>query len=87
MNSQQVKAYHAYFGWDGQDLGKALEIVMKTQKVSISYLVRQFWAMYGLKISYNKASNLIDRLQFIGAVSPADPRNGHRREVQWQFPE
>ena len=87
MDKKQVDAIRSRFGWDGKDLGKALEIVMETQKVGISFMKRQFKLRYGMDISYNKANSLIQRLQFIGAVSPAEPHPGYRPVVQWKMPD
>jgi hypothetical protein len=83
MDEDRSKEIAAYLGFDGRHLGNALQIVMDTQKAGISHLVRYFSAEYGLKISYSKASCLLNNLQLMGAISPPDPVTGRHR-VQWQ---
>ncbi len=56
----------------GQDIyGEAVEIVLRDQKASISYLQRR------LSIGYNRAATLIERMENEGIVSPAN-RSGKR---------
>lgn len=52
---------------------QAVEIVVRDQKASTSYLQRQ------LKIGYNKAADLIDRMESDGVISP--PGATGKREV------
>ncbi|MBL6784714.1 MAG: DNA translocase FtsK [Rickettsiales bacterium] len=59
---------------DGDDLyQKAVEIVLKDKKVSISYIQRQ------LRIGYNRSANIVEEMEKRGVVSP--PNNTGRREV------
>ena len=55
-------------GGDKEDglYAQALEIVVRDQRASTSYLQRR------LKIGYNKAAGLIDRLEEEGAISSAN---------------
>jgi S-DNA-T family DNA segregation ATPase FtsK/SpoIIIE len=58
----------------GEDLfDQAVAIVLRDQKPSISYLQRR------LSIGYNRAADLIERMEDEGIVGPAD-RSG-RREI------
>lgn len=59
---------------EGDDLyNKAVAIVMKDKKVSISYIQRQ------LRIGYNRSANIVEEMEKRGVVSP--PNNTGRREV------
>jgi len=59
---------------EGDELyNKAVEIVMKDKKVSISYIQRQ------LRIGYNRSANIVEEMEKRGVVSP--PNNTGRREV------
>jgi S-DNA-T family DNA segregation ATPase FtsK/SpoIIIE len=51
---------------------EAVEIVVGENKPSISYIQRR------LKIGYNKAANLIERMESEGILSPVDQVNGRR---------
>ena len=52
---------------------QAVEIVLRDQKASTSYLQRR------LSIGYNRAADLIDRMEQDGVISPAD--HAGRREI------
>lgn len=59
---------------DGDDLyQQAVAIVRKSKKTSISYVQRQ------LRIGYNRAANLIEKMEEEGIVSPPSPTG--RREL------
>ena len=58
---------------DGDLYAKAFQIVTQDQRASTSYLQRR------LSIGYNKAADLIERLEEAGVVSPLSPAG--RREV------
>ena len=65
-------------GKDGKDkagdlFAQAVEIVLRDQKASTSYLQRR------LSIGYNRAADLIDRMEAEGLVGPAD--HAGRREI------
>ena len=62
-------------GGDEQDelYSQAIEIVMRDQRASTSYLQRR------LKVGYNKAAGLIDRLEEEGVISA--PNHAGKREV------
>ncbi len=51
---------------------EAVEIVISENKPSISYLQRR------LKIGYNKAANLIEKMESDGILSPPEPSTGKR---------
>lgn len=51
---------------DDEYYQQALDIVLKEQKCSISYIQRR------LRIGYNKAANLVERMESEGVVSPPD---------------
>jgi S-DNA-T family DNA segregation ATPase FtsK/SpoIIIE len=57
---------------EGDLYTEALEIVISENKPSISYLQRR------LKIGYNKAANLIERMEKEGILSPPEPATGKR---------
>lgn len=59
---------------DDQHMKKALEIILRENKVSTSYLQRR------MGIGYNKAADLIDRLEKRGIVS-APLAGGQKREI------
>lgn len=54
---------------------QALEIIRRDKKVSISYIQRQ------LRIGYNKAANLIERMEKDGVITPASI-NGKRDVIE-----
>ena len=59
---------------DGADLyDKAVAIVLRDKKVSISYVQRQ------LRIGYNRAADLIDRMEAEGVISK--PNIAGKREI------
>ncbi|MDD4519566.1 MAG: DNA translocase FtsK, partial [Alphaproteobacteria bacterium] len=58
---------------DNELYDEAVAIVLKDRKASTSYIQRQ------LRIGYNRAANLIDRMQDEGIVSA--PNSVGRREV------
>lgn len=58
------------------DFGKALQIVVLTQKASASFLQRK------MKIGYNKAARLIDELYEAGAIGPVDGSKPRKVLVQ-----
>lgn len=58
------------------DFGKALEIVILTQKASASFLQRK------MKVGYNKAARLIDQLYEAGAIGPQDGSKPRKVLVQ-----
>lgn len=51
---------------------RAVELIRKTGRVSISYLQRQ------LGIGYNDASKLMDTLEVRGVIGPATDASGQR---------
>ena len=53
-------------GGDGDLYAQAVEIVRTDQKTSISYIQRK------LRIGYNKAANLIERMETEGILSSPD---------------
>jgi DNA segregation ATPase FtsK/SpoIIIE, S-DNA-T family len=55
---------------------EALEIVISENKPSISYIQRR------LRIGYNKAANLIEKMEQEGVVSRPDPVSGKRLLLQ-----
>ena len=59
---------------DADDLYReGVEIVLRDEKASISYLQRR------LKIGYNRAASMIEQMEKDGIVSPVQPNGG--REV------
>ena len=60
-------------GGEGDLYEKAVAIVVRDNKPSISYVQRQ------LRIGYNRAADLIDRMEREGVVSKASPTG--RREI------
>ena len=52
---------------------KAVEVVLRDKKVSISYIQRQ------LKIGYNRAANIVEEMEQQGLVSEAGPTG--KREI------
>lgn len=59
---------------DDENLRKALEIIILERKASISYLQRR------LQIGYNRAAELIDRLEERGVIGP-ESAGGNKREI------
>ena len=59
---------------EGDELyNKAVEIVLKDKKISISYIQRQ------LRIGYNRAANIIEQMEQNGVISP--PAHNGKREI------
>jgi len=59
---------------EGDELyNKAVEIVLKDKKISISYIQRQ------LRIGYNRAANIIEQMEQSGVISP--PAHNGKREI------
>lgn len=68
------------FGGGGNDLyDKAVDIVLRERKASTSFIQRQ------LQIGYNKAANLIERMEKDGIVSPAN--HVGKREIYGRKPD
>ena len=56
-----------------QDFQRAVELVIKEKKISISYIQRQ------LRIGYNKSANIVDRMEREGIVT--SPNHQGKREL------
>ncbi|MDR2760614.1 MAG: DNA translocase FtsK 4TM domain-containing protein [Rickettsiales bacterium] len=64
-------------GESDDDLYKrAVEIIKRDKKISVSYVQRQ------LRIGYNKAANLIERMEAEGIITPASGAGGKRDLVE-----
>lgn len=85
MSEKTVKEIAAYLGFDGRHLGYALRVVLDTQNAGLSHMHKQFFLKFGLRVSYAKASYLLDNLQRMGVVSAPDPVT-NKRTVLWQWP-
>jgi S-DNA-T family DNA segregation ATPase FtsK/SpoIIIE len=59
---------------DGEEMRKALEVVILDRKVSTSYLQRR------LKIGYNRAAEIVDELEARHVVGPPSG-SGNKREI------
>lgn len=68
----------SFGGSDGGDLyEQAVQVVLRDKKPSISYVQRQF------RIGYNKAADLIDRMEREGIITAASP-TGKREIIKQQ---
>jgi S-DNA-T family DNA segregation ATPase FtsK/SpoIIIE len=62
---------------DDEDLyRRAVEIIKRDKKISISYIQRQ------LRIGYNKAANLIERMETEGIITAASGSGGKRDLIE-----
>ena len=68
----------SFGGSDSGDLyEQAVQVVLRDKKPSISYVQRQF------RIGYNKAADLIDRMEREGIITAASP-TGKREIIKQQ---
>ena len=58
---------------------KAIDIVLRERKASTSFIQRQ------LQIGYNKAANLVERMEREGVIGPANAMG--KREILGRAPE
>jgi S-DNA-T family DNA segregation ATPase FtsK/SpoIIIE len=69
-----IGAFAAASGGDSDDLYKqAIEVVLRDQKASTSYIQRR------LQIGYNRAASIMERMEIEGIVGPAN--HAGKREI------
>ncbi|WP_283214904.1 DNA translocase FtsK, partial [Methylobacterium tardum] len=69
-----IGAFAAAAGGDSDDLYKqAIEVVLRDQKASTSYIQRR------LQIGYNRAASIMERMEIEGIVGPAN--HAGKREI------
>ncbi|MCL2474188.1 MAG: FtsK/SpoIIIE domain-containing protein, partial [Alphaproteobacteria bacterium] len=74
IGDEEGSSEGGFAGGSGDDLyDKAIDIVLREKKASTSYIQRR------LAIGYNKAANLIERMERDGIIGPASPTG--KREI------